>query len=390
MTAHDHWASIRERPRTDGTVCYSALYWLDGKQTSLPFDALQAAELFKQAVKVHGAQRALEMHGIKPAGRRERDPMTVAQWVRHHIDHLTGLEQYSVDKYNEYLANDIEPTIGAIPLTELQEEDVANWVKRMETEPSPKTKRVVKPKTIANKHGFLSGALAAAVPKHIPANPAAGRRLPRTTGEDDDFEDAEIRMLSRDEFDRLLAATTEPWRPLVEFLVASGCRWGEAVALKPGDVDRAGGTVRIRRAWKYSPKKGHYIGPPKTGRSRRVINVPTAVLDKLDHSHEWLFTNTVGGPVRYQGFRRRVWDKAVVRAQLDPEPTPHALRHTCASWMLAAGVPLTTVSRHLGHENVSVTADIYTDVDRTSFAAAADVMGEILGRAGGGAASASP
>jgi hypothetical protein len=34
------------------------------------------------------------------------------------------------------------------------------------------------------------------------------------------------------------------------------------------------------------------------------------------------------------------------------------------------------VSRHLGHENIQITADTYTDVDRTSFAAAADVMGQ--------------
>lgn len=47
--------------------------------------------------------------------------------------------------------------------------------------------------------------------------------------------------------------------------------------------------------------------------------------------------------------------------------------------MLAAGVPLTTVSRHMGHENIQITADIYTDVDRAAFAGAADVMGKLLG-----------
>jgi hypothetical protein len=49
------------------------------------------------------------------------------------------------------------------------------------------------------------------VPKLIPANPAAGRALPRKTGDDDgDERDLAMRMLSRDEFDRLLVATTEP------------------------------------------------------------------------------------------------------------------------------------------------------------------------------------
>jgi len=185
-------------------------------------------------------------------------------------------------------------------------------------------------------------------------------------------------MLSREEFARLLAATTEPWRPLVEFLVASGARWGEVSALRPGDVDRDSGTVRIRRAWNYS-SKGYQIGPVKTRRSRRDIKIPLRLLEQLDYSNEYLFTNRSGGPVRYQGFRRRVWDKATARAQLDPPPTPHDLRHTCASWMLLGGIPPSVVSRFLGHESIQITVDTYGDVDSTSTQAAADFMGGLLG-----------
>ncbi|OQZ94385.1 hypothetical protein BST15_16590 [Mycolicibacter arupensis] len=61
-----------------------------------------------------------------------------------------------------------------------------------------------------------------------------------------------------------------------------------------------------------------------------------------------------------------------------PAANPHALRHTCASWMLVAGVPIAVVSRHLGHENIATTVDIYGSVDRSSFKAAADVMGKLL------------
>jgi integrase len=132
-----------------------------------------------------------------------------------------------------------------------------------------------------------------------------------------------------------------------------------------------------RRAWKYN-SNGYRIGSPKTKRSRRDVNLDPALLDKLDYTGEWLFTNTVGGPVRYQGFRRRVWDKAVQRAKLEPAPTPHDLRHTHASWLLNAGVPITTVSRRLGHENIQTTVNIYGHLDRSSDAAAAAVMGKLL------------
>lgn len=374
-------ASIRSDTRRDGTQAHRVYFRHHGQQTCITFNDLERAEVFRTTVDRLGADQALALHRIErvPRGASATDDeMTVAQWVRHHIDHLTGVEQYTLDVYERYLRNDIAPVLGAIPLSALTEEDISAWVKWMETTTSPKTGRVITPKTLRNKYGFLSGALGAAVGKHIGANPAAGRRLPRTTGaavELDDEDSTDMRMLTREEFDRLLAATTEPWRPLMEFLVYSGCRWGETVALKPRHVDRKTGVVRIRQAWKKS-SKGYHIGAPKTRRSRRDINVPKHVLDQLDYGHEWLFINRDGGPVRYQGFRRRVWDKAVARAKLDdPQPTPHDLRHTCASWMVAAGVPLTVISRHLGHENIQITADLYTDVDRSSFAAAADAIG---------------
>ncbi|KZS62481.1 MULTISPECIES: tyrosine-type recombinase/integrase [Mycobacterium] len=56
----------------------------------------------------------------------------------------------------------------------------------------------------------------------------------------------------------------------------------------------------------------------------------------------------------------------------------HDLRHTAASWLLAAGVPLIVVSQHLGHEDTSVTSKIYGHLDRTAGKAAADVMGRLL------------
>lgn len=51
--------------------------------------------------------------------------MTVTAWLNRHIDHLTGVERYTLDKYRAYLRNDIGPVLGDIPLTELTENDIA-------------------------------------------------------------------------------------------------------------------------------------------------------------------------------------------------------------------------------------------------------------------------
>lgn len=369
-------AHVRERTRSDGTTSFDVSYRFGGrgsKQGSLTFVDRKSADAFVAAIAAYGAARALEMHGIDANPRKAARALTVEQWIRHHIDHLTGVEQYTIDKYDEYLRNDIAPHLGSIPIAELAEEDVAKWVKWMETNGGRKGKGHA-PKTIANKHGFLSAALNAAIPKHIDSNPAAGRRLPRGDADDDH----DMRMLTRDEFRALLAATAEPWRPLVEFLVASGTRWGEASALQPDHIDVKAGTVLIRQAWKYAPSKGYLLGPPKTKRSRRVVDVPPRLLAKLDLSNEWVFTNASGGPVRYQGFWRDVWNPAVAVSKLDPRPTPHDLRHTYASWQLTGGTPIVVVSRQMGHESISITADIYADVDRTSARLASSLMDGML------------
>jgi integrase len=370
-------ASLRTRTRKDGTAYHAVLYRHDGKQTSTSFEDVATATMFRDLVDIVGPAKALVSVGADPA----LSTMTVEQWLAHHIAHLTGLAKSTLADYRSYARNDINPVLGPIPLTALSSDDIATWMQEMANTGKSG-------KTIANKHSFLSSALSGAVKAgRIPSNPAAGHRLPET-------EKSDMVCLSRAEFGRLLDAVTEHWRPLVEFLVASGCRWGEATALRPSDVDRENGTVRIARAWKRTYTKGGYeLGPPKTKRSIRTINVPASVLAKLDYSGDWLFTNKSGGPVRGNGFHERVWQPAVERVwpsmdgdgkpipkeKMPPRPRIHDLRHSCASWLIQAGVPMPVVQQHLGHESISTTVGLYTHVDRSSMKAAADAIGNVLG-----------
>jgi integrase len=372
-------AFIRERRRKDGSSYFSVTFTLaDGTQTSVSYNDRASAQSTEKLVDAVGGDRALDILGLQ---RRERSTplkgMTVAQWLTHYIDHLTGVDQGTTEKYRAYVRNDIEPILGSIPLIALGRDDVAKWMQWLQEFGAADrngNRRQASAKTIANKHGFLSAALAAAVPKHIPANPAAERRLPQGGASE---ADEEMVFLSATQFDTLLSAVTEYWRPLVEFLVASGCRWGEATALRPTDIDRAEATVRIRRAWTYS-KGGHRLVKPK-GKSRRTINVPTGILGKLDYSHDWLFVNRRGDPVRAASFHGKVWKPALKRARLDPAPRIHDLRHTCASWMIAASVPLPVIQAHLGHQSVLTTVNVYGHLDRSSFRQAADAVAAVLG-----------
>ena len=368
-------ASIRARKRADGSVAYAVLYKHRGQQTSVTFDTEHAAAEFGDSIELIGAERTMAAFGVGMTERTAKSVsgLSVADWVAKYIATRSGVAKSTLYDYEMYLRNDIKPTIGAIPLELLTHSDVADWVKSMTGAAG---------KTIANKHGLLSAALNAAVRAElIPSNPAMNTRLPRT-------ERPEMTFLSREEFGQLTAGFADHWHPLLQFMALSGARFGEVSALKPSDVDLDASTVRIARARKRTYEKGamYEVGPTKTKRSERVINVTRTVLDTLDYSGEWLFTNTKRGPLQLAGWRSNVWYPSVKRAVdmgLKKKPRIHDMRHTCASWMIARGVPLPVIQLHLGHESISTTVNLYGHLDRSQAAAAADLIGaDLLGESG--------
>lgn len=365
-------ASLRKpRKRADGTVAHAVLYTYAGQQTSVTFDSASEAVEFRDAVNSIGADRAMKAWGIAPTKRvltRSTAP-TVAEWLDRYISSRTGVTKATLYDYSSYLKQDIGPIIGDIPVDILSPDDISGWVQTL-------VERKLSGKTIANRHGFLSAALNDAVRAHlIPHNPAIGTRIPRT-------EKAEMVFLTHQEFTLLLAQFTPRWRPLVRFMVASGARFGEVTALRPSDVDRSHNTVHIGRGWKRTyDTAGYELGAPKTKKSVRTISIAAGVLDSLDYTGEWLFTNTKGKPLRAPSFRNNVWYPAVAKAQaagLAKKPRIHDMRHTCASWMIAGGADLYAVQRHLGHESIQTTINLYTHLDRRQAEAAADIIGKLL------------
>lgn len=356
-------ASIRLRHRKDGTPYWGVLFVEDKKQTSVSFNNEADAKKFKAIVESLGSERAREIANAPK--RPEAAGQSVRDYVQHYVDHRTGIQRDTIGKYRAYLKNDVGPAVGDVPLAHLSRDDVAAWINQMEDDDASG-------KTIANKVGFLSAVMKQAVREgKIPGNPCEGITLPR-------WDRAEPMFLSEAEFQGLLEAVTEPWRPMVQFLAASGCRWGEASALKPSDVDPNTNTIRITRAWKYV-KGGYYLGPPKTKKSVRTVNVPAEALAVLNYDGEWLFENRTGGPVRYAGFHRRVWQPAVKKANLRETPSPHDLRHTFASWNINAGVPLPTIQQQMGHEDIGTTVNLYGHLDRRTAVVAAQAVGAALG-----------
>src|SRR5215472_5505944 len=121
-------ASVRARARKDGTEYYAVLYRLDGKQTSTSFEDLASASKFCDLATKYGPENALRTLRTDTT----LATLTVEQWVKRHVDNLTGVDQNTVEKYRAYLRNDIAEPLGALPLAAMTREHIAQWVKGMQ------------------------------------------------------------------------------------------------------------------------------------------------------------------------------------------------------------------------------------------------------------------
>lgn len=318
-----------------------------GKQTSETFDTRREADHFAKLLDALGPAGALEQ---LYAGEQQDSIPSLDQVAAEHIELLTGIEDGTRLNYTRLWARTWSPLLGHIPANRLARDDIARAVNVLGGRYSAKS--------LANQRGLLSSVVARAVEQgHLPKNHARGIRLPR--GAEGDR--VEMRILTPAEFADVAARTPERWRPLLRFLAGTGCRWGEAVALQVGDV--ALPNVRIRRALKWSPDNNRKVGATKTRRSNRTIAVPPELHAELEAAcagkdkSDLVFTAPRGGQVLHRTFWSRVWLPAV--EHLEPRPRIHDLRHTHASTLLAAGVPIHIVQLRLGHESITTTVNTY-------------------------------
>jgi integrase len=275
--------------------------------------------------------------------------------------------------YTMIVKRHLQPALGRIQLQALKPEHIQDYC-------NAKVGQGLDTSTIRQHLRVLSNALRQAEKiGRVSRNVARLVDSPRVTRKErGTLTIAQVRtdLLTAIQGDRLAAAY------LTLFL--TGLRRGELLGLRWQDVDLDAGALSVRQilervgnASSSGPKTKLAFLEPKTARSRRTVALPAECVAALRQhrarqaeerlrlgaayqDHGLVFAQADGRPIDPYSMNR-AFQTVLKRAGL-PAIRLHDARHTYATWMLQAGVPLKVVSDQLGHTSIAITGDIYAHV----------------------------
>lgn len=331
----------------------------DGKRVRASVTADTKAE----ALALARARRD-ELGTSSPA--TERD-LTVGSWTARWLVRCAGhLSPGTMRVRRNRARKGIEVhAIAGIALARLTRADVRTWLDDLEAAGRPPSERGELLKVLRM---ALNEAIREDVIRSSPADKVKGPKARRK----------EKRSLTAAQAAALLeAGRVEGLEVYLALALDSGCRPGELLALRRSDLLADGRTLDVRRSLELETGEEK---PTKTeaGR-RRILLAPWAVAcvvssgspdDRLiprddDRWPYWTWlTPRLARAARKAGV---------------PWATPYTLRHTMATLLLSAGVPITAIAARLGHRDASVTLRHYAHALPTDQDRAADASQSLFG-----------
>ena len=318
-----------------------------------------------------------------------------------------GVKHSTIVRYKE-LSTRIFPAIGHIKLRELRTDQLNSlYLSLAKPGQNKRTGGGLSAKTIVEHHRLISTILDQACKEQlIPFNPARRATLPKVSKKEVNYfqpeEVAAIReALEKEQIEVEQAEEDKPgskkniikWRTITELLIMTGARRGEILGLKWSAVDFEANRLHICNNILYSPDRGIYEDTPKTEQSNRYISVPAETMRLLRQYQMWQNAERLrlGEYYNYQGFvfsqdngqpmhpdSVTDWLAKFSKKYNLPHINPHAFRHTMASTLYFNGMDSVSISKRLGHAQVSTTANIYAHVMEAADQKNADILADVF------------
>ena len=278
------------------------------------------------------------------------DPMTFPRYVDRWLSMLT-VEKKTLAGYRQYARLYITPKITK-RVGSITPADVNDLLTELRQQYAPATVRQAK--------SVLTQVLSLAVLEgYLAANPVKSVQRVRSKKSK-----PKVRAMSREQRDRLLKETPEPYRALFALMAFSGLRPGEAYALELGDLDLETGIVRVERSISIYDQS---VKGTKTGEERdvelsdrTVAGMKTHIWlnDTIIRKSGYLFASEAGTVLDHNNAAKQ-FARALKRAKLS-QFSLYDLRHTYASLLLSEGAPLLYVQKQMGHSSAAVTLKYYS------------------------------
>jgi integrase len=268
-------------------------------------------------------------------------------WLGHHL----GADS-SIATYRSVLNAHVNPALGNRKINTIHREHIKELITNMRTQGLGASR-------IRGAYLVISAVLNEAIrDKKLAESPCTDIELPDLIFDRDFF------LPAHEQLEALANGLPADWACTVWLMYGCGLRIGEALAVS---TRCCLGDDTILRVWEQVDQHAR-LKPLKFRKKGdyRDIPLPRYVSDRMDkhiadhgtHDDGYLFPGR-----KYDFVIRRSYqedfERAVRKAGLPARFIPHALRHCFASTALARGIPITEVSRWLGHRSIEVTHQIY-------------------------------
>lgn len=211
-------------------------------------------------------------------------------------------------------------------------------------------------------------------------------------------------VLEPDDFKEILNhLPNESSKLFAQFLVLTGCRFGEATEVRVKDLNPKSREVYVQRrvsdlGAKVNDGERFLVVPATKSGHRRMVVISEGFMDELmeharvndlgrgdllfskslileDIDQDKTYANTTGHLPRDSW--RRVWLKAIDQAKIGWVPRTHDLRHANATLLLKKGIDVHEVKARLGHQSITTT-ERYLHRIRAQQSKASELVDEFL------------
>lgn len=334
--------------------------------------------------RYQGYWRELDERG-EPTGKRhaicDKDPKVLRKKIQEKEKPAKKTLKDVADEWEPGYRQTIEPTTwknygriyadllaryGKMPIEDITSADVTQWVLHARDQHFSKT--VVRESKVLFNH-ILSYA---ALKGYIRFNPALGVKMPKGMKE-------RVRRAPTDEeIAKVIAAKDTQFGFFAFFLLCTGLRKGEALALERSDIDLKNRTINVYKSVQYIGASKPTLKPPKSESGNRIVPIIEPLVEPLE-KYLKLRKETILFPnynFRYNEYHNQLmmkraydamWERYCADAGLlDADGKSiigaHNLRHGTATLLYNADVDIKTTQLILGHSDPGITMRVYTEL----------------------------